>query len=534
MERFLFHKALPAFLFALSALFFTACSSSGGSNGGDGGSNNKPVDRNGFVVIPAKYASGCTVYVCSDENNNSSCDDGEPKVQADDADGSFSIPAYEKYPYIAEFYADDTGTSGVSIMASGSKPVLIYTSPAGKDAISAFTTMVKNVIDLHPLQYTVDTASAAVKQEAGIPATGDLFNKDAYTGGIATVHDTASEVAEGVLKYIADTFPTVVFTPAQVAALYTVVFNLVSDIAADSTKTAEDFVDEVESGSDVEAAINDATAALNAVEDWNISEEGITFYSLYSGIGFGANYGGIEYQVVKTGSILQRWKSEHTMPVITDPPYETSYVEYNLTQRSIAIVSDGASTLSTRFFGGHGFTLPAGSKVYIIYYDEDYTKSIDSIAYLRNYFDQIDDGLNEFGGEWIDYTYNLIANGDEVSYKANVADADVKAYYQNIVFNTSSLTFTWTRYDHAIFNDDSGTFHKNGSYAKTGIGEDEVYTFTAEDGSKAFIFHPKTNDRSRWCIATYPLMNDRRMIHTDEVGVNSVIDQLVPSIVSFL
>jgi hypothetical protein len=257
------------FLFALTALVFTACSSSdddnGGGNGGGGGQ--APKDFSGRVIIPTAYA-GYTVKVCADANNSNRCDKNETSATAA-GDGTFSISTIPTNSLVAEFYdSSSTSSLAVTVSAAEALPVLIYTTPAVGDipaesvTVSAFTTLAKNKIDLNPGKYNTISAADAVQTDIGISP----FDDSSYTGVNATAHDKVSEIVADILDYIYTSFSTAAANaPAGlILALYNAVYDIVDDIVSDPSYAVD--TGAIKSGID-EDAIEDADAS--APKDWD-------------------------------------------------------------------------------------------------------------------------------------------------------------------------------------------------------------------------------------------------------------------------
>jgi hypothetical protein len=502
--RKLFMKRLFfVLLFALTALFFSACSSSGGSGGGNGSG---PIEGN--VIIPSAYSTD-VVYVCSDADRSNSCSDTETYVKAN-SDGSFTITANANSPLVAEFYATDPfPSSGASVSSLGGiKPKLVYTTPAGKNTVSAFTTMVKNKMDLDPAT-TVDIAADAVKIASGIT---DPFDAASYTDNAMAVHDVVTELVEGVLAYITTTLgQTVDASPAIVAALYDVIFQLVESIADDPDAANSD-MSTLLSGveSDIEQAIEDTETALNNAGNsgnWNINTP-LTHYQV--------DYKSSTYymQVYQSGSLWKSWdhesvvslKAGNKLPTPQGNP-DTFDMSSFFQVISATVTSPGKVYSSERF--NQKITLSTGAKVYTIIALEDSTDEFNGIEELRGDSDDI---------SWV----GSGRRAGTVSFDGTV----VSALYDKINLEADG-TFRWinTGYpDNVVFNEHLA-FDQSGTYTKSGSGRDEHYIFTTSNGAKAVLYHHNEDDASQWYLATYTIAYSKNVLFND-IAARNVRDLL--------
>jgi hypothetical protein len=95
-----------------------------------------------------------------------------------------------------------------------------------------------------------------------------------------------------------------------------------------------------------------------------------------------------------------------------------------------------------------------------------------------------------------------------------------------IFYNVCSLGNLHCRNIYTSLFQEGGSYTERGEYTVDGSGDDKLYTFTATDNSKAFIFKHVYKDELQWCIATYPIIKDRRFILLDEAAANDVLSQL--------
>ncbi|MDR2104583.1 MAG: hypothetical protein LBP51_02385 [Deferribacteraceae bacterium] len=494
MERFLFHKALPAFLFALSALFFTACSS---SSGGSGGSDNSPTTTDGKVVVPdnflTDYPNGY-ILVCSDENNDNSCNEGEPSTTANAATGVFEY-MYANYPFVAEFYPSSSAVENTV-------PILVYTTPAGKDAISALTTMAKNNVDLQAGS-TADSAMAdlviAIDESIDLYDAGS-YNPESYSS-VATINNKASEIAENILAYIKENIEgaDAVIKREHIAAVYNIVFSLVEDIASQ----LESFDVDAESaaatsGSNVEDAIESVESSFDSNQQWNGQKIDLYIidYSSSSKI----------YSIVPAeaeGNTFRTWEGEQipfaSLPSKAGAPVITNIVEPNFTRFQLTASTLPAITTPARFCS-QTFNLPEGSQVYNISLDSAvfFNRRPASLPWLRDNYDSI---------ERHDHYYlTSLKVGD--SFSDNRLSITRNSHNVHTIILEGEDSFTWISAKDQY--DPFGaylSFVKTGKYQKSGSGGSETYEFSAEDGSKAYLFH-RNNDSSTWYAGLYPKLTE--------------------------
>jgi hypothetical protein len=502
--------------FALTALVFSACSSSGGGGGNGGG----PIEGN--VIIPNDYSSkypNFVVYVCSDEDRSNSCKDTETYVKAN-TDGSFTITAGADIPLVAEFYATDPlpSPSSVSVSSLGddsNKPILVYTTPAGKRTVSAFTTMVKNRADLNP-NIPVEVTTEEVKIASGI---SDPFDPLSYTGNAGAVHDVVSELVEGVLEYITGTLGQMVdASPAIVAALYDVIFQLVESIADDpdtANANKDALISDVES--DIEQAIEDTETALDEAAtsgNWDISEE-LTLYNVVL-------YGSIYFmQVFSTGNIWVDWEpSEESVAILRYegrlPEPQPQKLEDAVTlplsffaQRISATVTSPNKLFTSEKFNQQ-ISLSPGAKIYTLILPLEPDEEFD-IEELR-------------GDTSSDMCYH------ERAMNAGFNLSVILSPYDKITLEANNK-FRWinTGYHSCEPFAESLPFDKSGTYTQSGSGQNELYIFTATDGSKAVLYH-KNNNPSQWYLGINPKVYFKEVFFNN-IAAENVRDQLNTSII---
>jgi hypothetical protein len=453
-------------LFALTALFFSACSSSSGEGDGNGSNQPTPQDIDGVVIIPSGYI-GDNIQVCDDKNNSNSCDSGETTVAVNPDAGTFSISA--SYSLVAEFYSEPRNTLGTSVSSwNGHLPVLVYTTPAGESTVSAFTTMVKNKVDTQPGLYNAISGAEKVKADTDIAF--DPFDAGSYAVN-AVLHNKVSAVTAGILEYICDTLDITpdTFSAGVILALYNVVYAIVDDIVADPVSADVDNLVNTNKGSADDNAIAGANGTIGEV--WDV---GNSISGLYS---FG----------IPSSNNLVVAVSGVPLPISTLPPPVSVSIPNSLKIKSATVASPTSITTADRF-SSLTFNLGAEAKVYTLVFTEDYSKSAQPDREIS---------MNSFEG------------------------ATIRSYDNEVVIILDSDTFEW---DSAArsgnpFNYDF-PFKKSGNFVKTGSGDEEVFTLNATDGSKAILFKRDYG----WVLAVYPIF-DGSATCFNEAAAQAIIDQ---------
>ncbi|MDR2400629.1 MAG: hypothetical protein LBD73_03135 [Deferribacteraceae bacterium] len=445
--------------------------------------------------------------MCSDVDKSNSCNGEEELIPVNIADGSFALTASKDIPLTAEFYEEPSSSSGISVsVMDGKLPVLVYTTPAGEKPLSAFTTIVKNKVDQNPLYYTVNLASDEVKETSGIE---DPFKKESYTDAdIAKIHTVVSEVVEGLLNYLATVLSVTpeTFTPAHTAALYNIVSDMVTDIADDPVSAdADSLVSGVESG--VSQEVTDADTALNeaaAAKDWNISADAKLYEVDCKGSIF-------TLDLIQTGAQWKIWRRVGLDETPAgEPDFNASLTTIGITPVKSLVTSLSTISVNDRY-GSFSISLSSGAEVYTQLFTHDYTEEIDGIVYLQKNFETINSGNDS------------ISIGAYDLGTANFNTDKIQDSFGNLI-NIFGTKFKWTgEGNQELFSEDYG-FVKSGSFAKSGSEDKEVYTFTASDGSIAYLFHPEGNS-SQWALATYPVFNER-MVLFNKTATQDIVNGL--------
>jgi hypothetical protein len=506
------------FLFALTALFFSACSSSGG-----GGGDNPPAPQeiSGKVIVPSDGAYD--IYVCSDTNGNNSCKDEETVVQAtvDTVNNiaAYTITADAGKPLAAEFYLQSP-SSGSSISAVTSlpagAPVIVYTTPAPKfvpsasvneTVISAFTTMVKNKADLDPMNVTVNMAVNDFVSDCGMLI--NPFKAADYDSSIIAVHNIVTDIVASVLEHIKDTLSSNVvaiagdsFTQASIAALYNAVYDLVDDIAANPSDLASSYTGGI--NSTIENDIANAQADIDEANDadvWDLNTPFIIYQIAY-------NHHDYYMTAFQTGPT---W-TQYIETLISDLDSGLSGTnnmadqEPNpFTMAQLGIVPENyvktlpSSISTTARFSSRSIALPGNAAVYTMLATHNYTIPGDNFEFLRANFDS---ESYVFHCSW--HSEVTITSTGSNTYRIN----DVDSGY--ITMDETNKSFRWVETGNKgdVFADDFA-FNKRGTYTHNNAGTgEETYTFTATDGSVAKVFRPNS-DPSRLAMATYPVVSER-------------------------
>jgi hypothetical protein len=516
-------------LFALTALFFSACSSSD-SGGGNGSNGPAPQNISGKVIIPSAYNTGYIVQVCGDANNSNSCDNAETAVNVNSATGEFSVTTRSDYPLVAEFYDISSTTSGTVVSSrDGHLPVLVYTTPAGESTVSAFTTMVKNKVDTQPGIYNAIAGAEKVKADTGI--TFDPFNAGGYAAN-AVLHNTVSAVSAGILEYICEELQLTSdsFSAGVILALYNVVYEIVATIPPNpSPADVQNIVDTNKVSIDGDVIAN-ANASIPG--NWNYGEA----LDLYV---FNSDDGTMSVDAARTGSGFVRMFNGFLLPSTALPPHSGTYEDYSLAEMSItkAIVSTPISIDTSD--GSKSFTLSGGAKVYTMFYTEDHSKNVDDIYYIRDHFQTLEDSKNWNLTTNIDYlngvhmgyvgknmsrfdrngeTFSTYGFEDNITLYPDLDDCDVTDC------SSRSGTFYW------YMDGYSDPFHSDfpavmeGNFVRL---NDWSFQLTASNGAVGFIVK-RIDDPwvqyGQWALAKYPITQGTITFFSAEAA-QEILDQ---------
>jgi hypothetical protein len=484
-------------LFTLSALFFSACSSS--DSGGSSSNEPAPQDISGKVIIPSAYNTGYTVQVCGDANNSNSCD-GETTVNVNMGSGEFSVTTRSDYPLVAEFY-HAAATSGTSVSAwNGSLPVLVYTTPAGENTISAFTTMVKNKVDTQPGLYNALSGAEKVKADTGI--TFDPFNAASYAAN-AVLHDKVSAVTAGILEYICDTLNITpdTFSTGVILALYNVVYDIVDDIVSDPGSADVGDLIENNQGNVDDTAIGNANNTIGG--DWS---GGNIISGLYE----------FWLSDENTVAVIPVEMDDEAIPLPTDNLPQSGSLKLSDYSVKKVTVSSPMNIVTSERFSSKNFNLGAEAKVYTLISSEDYSKNVQGVEALRQiWFND----LNEFKG--YDIQSVSPSNFDGTFTVTNIttqpySDDDI-IFYPNS--DRTSGEFVWNYTGKSRM----GAFliyfpsQKSGSFVKI---DEDAFKLTTADGSVAILF--KSNNS--WNLATYPILETTHTFF-NQAAAQAIIDQ---------
>jgi hypothetical protein len=503
MKRFFF-----VFLFALTALFFSACSS---SDSGSGNADNPPAPQNiaGKVIIPSAYNTGYVVQVCGDANNSNSCDSGETIVNVTTGSGEFSVTTRSDYPLVAEFYPA-SATSGTSVsVLNGHLPVLVYTTPAGENTISAFTTMVKNKVDTQPGIYNAISGADKVKADTGI--TFDPFNAANYTAN-TVLHDKVSAVTAGILEYIRDTLNITpdTFSAGVILALYDVVYDIVATVAANPDSADVDSLIDSNRGSVDGTAIADANGAMGEV--WNVGNtvSGIYEFILPEGENRVAVSSGDDDDAI-------------SLPTATLPSGSLNFSDHDITVKKATKASPKNILTSERFYS-RTFNLGAGAEVYTVIFTQDFTKNVQSVEYLRQNF-HTNGFWDTFSGDYADSV--IPSNFDETFTITNITTQrgyDITFRPKRDGLNApQNGDFDWYYYgDEKPFSYFPN--EKHGSFVKIDDGDNEAFKLTATDGSAAILFKYQDEYSEYWVLATYPVL-EGVFTFFNQAAAQYIIDQ---------
>jgi hypothetical protein len=502
------------FLFALTALVFAGCSSSGDSKGGGngGGGGQSPKDFSGKVIIPSAYV-GYDLKVCADANNSNSCGEGETLATLA-TDGSFSITTIPTTPLVAEFYAPSS-TTGINLF-SDALPALVYTTPAIGDipaesvTLSAFTTMVKSKMDSSPLIYdNAEKASGAVRAETDIPF--NPFESDDYAANI-DLHNAVSALVADILDTIHNTLgsKSIELSFGVISALYTAVFDVVSEIVKNPGYDYETDKSDIKSKLDEEAI-----TAVNTPTDftkWDLTQS----KELY--LVEGSRDKIMVTPVKIEGNHIYVYKSERKELSLTNNgdslPQHSGEPENNQISVKKAVKASPKNITATPRFDDKPFTLSGNATVYTLLFTQNPTP-------VTNPGDLHD--WSGTGGHPLGNNAMYICPLDGVSS----IDLDngmnfVSKNGAHRVNISSNKDFTWA-YNSNVDTDpfgQSSSFQKKGTVSKV-TGDEGLIKLTADDNSVIYLF---TYQGASWGSIYYANV-DATFTFFDAEAAKSVIQQ---------
>jgi hypothetical protein len=518
-------KAFNGFLLSfLLAIFSVASISCGSSDSGGNGGSNQPEPISGTVIIPSGY-TGYTVQVCGDADNSNSCD-GETTVNAE-SNGAFSIRTQAAYPLVAEFYPPQSSGSSVSAQAF---PSLVYTTPAGKTTISAFTTMVKNNMDTQPWSYTVDSSAEKVKYDTGI--TFDPFNKESYAAVNAVLHDKVSTVAAGILEYICDSLDvTSENFRGAILALYDVVSGIAAAVVPDPDSADTDNLIDTNKGSIDDTVIDEAKNAIyeaknTVVKDWDY---GNTISGLYGFYEYFEGLGGVVVQRISSDDTDYDPDDPYEIPLPTNIlPREGSinvsdlYSDYGIEIKKATVASPKKITTSGRF-SSRSINLGTRAEVYTLITTQDLSKKAQSAEELRGLV-QVDD----FGGGELDEDsykgsgYSFLGGFDGIT----ISNGDDTIVFYPDSDNPQRGEFDWSWNGYIDPFDRELPFMKHGTFVKTAGGDEEAFRLTAADGSVVILFKYIMPDSSAcWVLAFYPVLGPTTEVFFNADAAQTIINR---------
>jgi phosphoglycolate phosphatase-like HAD superfamily hydrolase len=207
----------------IAAAFLAGCGGSGSSN--SGGSN----DSGGISAVTTAVTVVFTDWtnynatVCYDLNGNKVCDSNEPSASVN-PDGTADITGGDSTkPLLVEFRAKTAAAQ-----ATKAATVFIMEAPAGKTLVSAFTTMVKNIMDSNP-GYTLADAQNTVNFNIGKPAGTDLFSKTLYSDN--SIKNLNNQCAELIRMFISEANSDgIALSPALISVISDIITNALAQI----------------------------------------------------------------------------------------------------------------------------------------------------------------------------------------------------------------------------------------------------------------------------------------------------------------
>jgi hypothetical protein len=499
--RNLFMKRLFfVLLFALSALFFSACSSS--DSGGDGGTPQQSTVQ-GAVIMPDGYIA--RVFV--DANGSGTFDEGENSVNVE-ADGTFAIQAGSGYLLAAELTKNSVQTAVSAVNA----PV-IYTAPAGVSTLSSLTTLVKNKMDLNP-GMSVTAAVTNVKTDTGL--TADIFNAASYNAAIVTLNTNIAYVTQKTVDYILGELRETEVNSSIIAFLYGSISNVLLAISSADTDELDDISDDIEdnigNGSEIADAIEKTETILNS-EAWDLTNP-IQLYlpdsdHTISNVSF-------------TGSGMLLGEEEDISDLKGQPlpaPGNRDSLTFSRNEKGELGWSDdpdvepedkriGGASFASSFrtdLSGKSLTADGGTRVRFSNGAYSYTvMEYDNIVPVpsgvdpMNYFgDNVSNFVKvwKYSSQWVD---RLIQHADfsdsEISRGTRIGIGG-RAYERGAITIVSNTAFRWAQEGECIDYLFSSCYvaPKNGTYTKISGNsypdQSAKYRFKANDGTEWYLFY---------------------------------------------
>lgn len=190
-------------LLALGAACLISGCSSGGSSNSSSGSTAPAAAVSGVVADGYLY----NAKVCSDQNLNNVCDDGEPFTFSDE-NGQYELTgdSLDQYPIVVEVTAGETVDQD-----NPSEPIAkdyVLSTPAGKpEFISPLTTMVHQQVESNPA-LSVEEAETVIKGQLGLASEDNVSLFVNYVEQEAGEEETAAtyEQLHDVAQVVATTF----------------------------------------------------------------------------------------------------------------------------------------------------------------------------------------------------------------------------------------------------------------------------------------------------------------------------------------
>jgi hypothetical protein len=499
-------RVFLVFLFALTALSFSACSSSdndgGGGNGG-GGEGKQSI--NGKVILPEGYAA--KVFV---DTNGSGVLDGEETGIDAALDGTFSIQAGAGERLAAKLTkAETTGTTVLSELSSTSNTPIYYTTPYKNPAevktLSSLSTLVKNKMDLEP-RLTVGAAAVAVKADTGL--TADILSEEAAgdTAVIALNAKLAGITQRTAAFILNELGAEASVDSAVVTLLYSAINNILSVIIANiENDTVVDNAIQTDIG-DVEAAIGEIEAAFDSKWDPLVpialylpdSDHTICRFDFNNNVLQVGPYTPISS--LKSGPTLPPSGNEFTIPWTKNSNGELTYSDDGTDYRiggfsvSSSFREDlngkqlTASTGKTINFteGAYSYTLLRYDTIHPIPAGTD-----KPIAYIKSHFADV----LRYTSQWTDIVLKRANISSQSAIGAGVTLGMGDDSARGVITIAGGTAFSWAQVGACVDQLFSSCYvsPKNGVYSKTGGAaypdHSAEYTFTAYDGTVWYLFY---------------------------------------------
>jgi hypothetical protein len=194
-------------------------------------------------------------------------------------------------------------------------------------------------------------------------------------------------------------------------------------------------------------------------------------------------------------------------------------LEYGIVIKRATVASPAKITTAERF-SSKTFNLGEGAEVYTFISTRDFSKKeVPLVDAFRSYLDAGEIDEDFYTG--MDYSFLNISGFDGTFAVTTITDTD---YEYTIVFDPQSGEFDWSYSGYIYPFDGELPFTKHGTFVKTGDGNNEAFTLTAEDNSVIILFKYLPGGSDCWVLAYYPVMEYTEVFFND-AAARYIIDQ---------